>query len=75
MTRFSQKNNWVWPKGHNVQDLQTLRTKLINFKDKGQRLQFGTYIKDKTCNLLLNLYNVSKQSSDMLRGYHICRQP
>ncbi|KAJ0616401.1 hypothetical protein HanRHA438_Chr02g0088621 [Helianthus annuus] len=54
MTSFNKKkSNWVQPKGHNVQDLQTLRTKLINFKDKGQSLQFGTYIKDKTCNLLL----------------------
>ncbi|MFS7962715.1 hypothetical protein Hanom_Chr08g00729831 [Helianthus anomalus] len=56
MTNFNKKkSNWVWPKGHNVQDFETLRTKLVNFKDKGQRLKFGINIKDKTCNLLLFL--------------------
>ncbi|KAJ0833751.1 hypothetical protein HanRHA438_Chr16g0736121 [Helianthus annuus] len=52
MTSFNKKINWVCPKRHNVQDFETLRIKLINFKGKGQRLKFGTSIKDKTCNLL-----------------------
>uniref|UniRef100_A0A251VQI2 Uncharacterized protein n=1 Tax=Helianthus annuus TaxID=4232 RepID=A0A251VQI2_HELAN len=51
---LTKKINWVCPKGHNVQDFETLRTKLINFKGKGQRLKFETNIKDKTCNLLIN---------------------
>ncbi|MFS8030588.1 hypothetical protein Hanom_Chr17g01535751 [Helianthus anomalus] len=60
MTFLTEKINWVCPKGHNVQAFETLSTKLINFKGKGQRLKFGTNIKDKTCNLLL------KQLIDLL---------
>ncbi|MFS7902956.1 hypothetical protein Hanom_Chr01g00017891 [Helianthus anomalus] len=54
MTRFNKKKkiNWVRLKRHTVQDFETLSTKPVNFKDKGHRLQFGVYIKDKTCNLL-----------------------
>ncbi|MFS7975282.1 hypothetical protein Hanom_Chr10g00878621 [Helianthus anomalus] len=53
MTILNQKKiNCVRLKGHNVQDFDTLRTKLVNFFTKGQRLQSGVKINDKTCNLL-----------------------
>ncbi|MFS7932714.1 hypothetical protein Hanom_Chr04g00371211 [Helianthus anomalus] len=41
-----------------MQEFKTLSTKLVNFKDKGHRLQLGIKIKDKTCNSLLNIYHL-----------------
>ncbi|KAJ0878801.1 hypothetical protein HanRHA438_Chr10g0443971 [Helianthus annuus] len=52
---LTKKSNWVWHKGHNMQNFGTLSTELVNFCAKGHPLQFDVNINDKTCNLLLKI--------------------